>query len=52
MKIADEVMQIKYFKEKRVMEYKRDKTIAKIQEDDAKMAAKAKAERSSKGWFS
>ena len=42
--------QIKYFKEKRVMEYKRDQTIAKIQEDDAKMAAKAKEKRGN--WFS
>ncbi len=45
-------MQIKYFKEKRVMEYKRDQTIAKIAEDDAKMAAKSRADRSSKGFFS
>ncbi|ETN42419.1 uncharacterized protein HMPREF1541_01574 [Cyphellophora europaea CBS 101466] len=42
---------IKYFKEKRVMEWKRDQTIAKIQEDDAKMAAKAKQKRGG-GWFS
>lgn len=44
-------LQIKYFKEKRVMEYNRDQTIARIQQDDAKMAAKAKAERGGKGWF-
>jgi hypothetical protein len=43
--------QIKYFKEKRVMEYKRDMTIAKIAEDDAKEAAKAKQNRGSKGLF-
>ncbi|KIX06904.1 uncharacterized protein Z518_04880 [Rhinocladiella mackenziei CBS 650.93] len=42
---------IKYFKEKRVMEYKRDQTLAKIQEDDAKMVAKAKAERKKGSWF-
>lgn len=43
--------QIKYFKEKRVMEWKRDQTIAKIQEEDAVAAAKAKAKRGG-GWFS
>lgn len=49
-------MQIKYFKEKRVMEYNRDETIKKIQKDDAEMAAKAKADRRKAGggggWFS
>jgi hypothetical protein len=51
--IADfSFLQIKYFKEKRVMEYNRDMTIEKIKKDDAEMAAKAKAERKAKGWFS
>jgi len=47
---------IKYFKEKRVMEYNRDATIEKIKKDDAEMAAKAKADRKKAGggggWFS
>ena len=34
------------------MEYKRDKTIANIAAEDAKMAAKSKADRGSKGFFS
>lgn len=34
------------------MEYNRDMTIEKIKKDDAEMAAKAKAERKAKGWFS
>ncbi|KIW11184.1 hypothetical protein PV08_10484 [Exophiala spinifera] len=42
---------IKYFKEKRVMEYTRDRTLEKIQQDDAKMAAKAKTERRGGSWF-
>lgn len=50
------VLQIKYFKEKRVMEYNRDATIEKIKKDDAEAVAKAKAERrktgGSGGWFS
>ena len=49
------MQQIKYFKEKRVMEYNRDMTLAKIQQDDAEMAAKAKAKRKGGGgggWFS
>jgi hypothetical protein len=33
------------------MEYNRDQTIAKIQADDAQMAAKAKADRKGKGFF-
>jgi hypothetical protein len=49
-------VQIKYFKEKRVMEYNRDATIEKIKKDDAEMAAKAKADRRKAGggggWFS
>lgn len=51
-------MQIKYFKEKRVVDYNRDETIKKIQKDDAEMAAKSRAERrkgsgsGSGGWFS
>jgi cytochrome c oxidase assembly factor 6 len=49
-------LQIKYFKEKRVMEYNRDATIEKIKKDDAEMAAKAKADRRKAGggggWFS
>jgi cytochrome c oxidase assembly factor 6 len=44
--------QIKYFKEKRVMEWKRDQTIAQIQADDAKAVAKAKEKKSAGGWFS
>ena len=48
--------QIKYFKEKRVMEYKRDQTYAQIRKEDAAMAAKSKAEKKEKGgigsWFS
>lgn len=35
-----------------MMEWKRDKTIQKIAEDDAAMAAKAKKDRASKGFFS
>jgi cytochrome c oxidase assembly factor 6 len=49
------VLQIKYFKEKRVMEYNRDATIEKIKRDDAEAAAKANAERrkgGGGGWFS
>ncbi|KAK4942502.1 hypothetical protein LTR10_017798 [Elasticomyces elasticus] len=42
---------IKYFKEKRVMEYNRDQTLARIQQDDAKMAAKAKSDRGKGSWF-
>ncbi|KAI1612361.1 cytochrome oxidase c subunit VIb-domain-containing protein [Exophiala viscosa] len=42
---------IKYFKEKRVMEYNRDQTLARIQQDDAKMAAKSKSERGKGSWF-
>ncbi len=45
------VVQIKYFKEKRVMEYNRDRTLQRIQQDDAKMAAKAKADRKGGSWF-
>lgn len=45
--------QIKYFKEKRVMEWKRDQTIAQIQADDAKAVAKHKEKKGgSGGWFS
>jgi len=55
--------QIKYFKEKRVMDHKRDQTIAKIKQDDADMAAKARRKRGEEkdknkgggggaGWFS
>ncbi|KLJ08517.1 hypothetical protein EMPG_16060 [Blastomyces silverae] len=36
---------VKYFKEKRVMEYKRDQTIAKIKAEDAAMAAESRAGR-------
>ncbi|KAJ9650167.1 hypothetical protein H2198_010515 [Neophaeococcomyces mojaviensis] len=39
---------IKYFKEKRVQDWKRDQTIAQIQKEDAEAAAKA---RSGKKWF-
>lgn len=49
-------VQIKYFKEKRVMEYKRDQTYAQINKEDAEMAARSKAQRKEKGgigsWFS
>ena len=49
-------LQIKYFKEKRVMEYNRDAAIEKIKKDDAEMVAKAKADRRKAGggggWFS
>ncbi|KAH8697038.1 cytochrome oxidase c subunit VIb-domain-containing protein [Talaromyces proteolyticus] len=34
---------VKYFKEKRVMEYNRDQTIARIKEEDAATVAKNKA---------
>jgi cytochrome c oxidase assembly factor 6 len=48
-------VQIKYFKEKRVMEYKRDQTYAQINKEDAEMAARSKAQRKEKGgiggWF-
>jgi len=47
---------IKYFKDKRVMEYKRDQTYAQINKEDAEMAARSKAQRKEKGgissWFS
>lgn len=43
--------QIKYFKEKRVMEYNRDRTIEKIKADDAQMVAKQKSEQKARGWF-
>ncbi|KAJ9504111.1 hypothetical protein LTR99_005960 [Exophiala xenobiotica] len=42
---------IKYFKQKRVMEYDRDRTLQRIQQDDAKMVAKAKADRKGGSWF-
>jgi hypothetical protein len=45
------VFQIKYFKQKRVMEYDRDRTLQRIQQDDAKMVAKAKADRKGGSWF-
>ncbi|PGH21575.1 hypothetical protein AJ80_03135 [Polytolypa hystricis UAMH7299] len=35
---------VKYFKEKRVMEWKRDQTIEKIKREDAEMTARLKAE--------
>ena len=43
------MLQIKYFKEKRVVDYNRDETIKKIQKDDAEMAAKARADRKKSG---
>jgi hypothetical protein len=43
--------QIKYFKEKRVMDYKRDRTLEQIAKEDAAASAKAKAERGGKSWF-
>lgn len=39
-------IQVKYFKEKRVMEYNRDKTIERIQKEDAKKVQELK----SQGW--
>lgn len=42
------VEQIKYFKEKRVMDYKRDQTLQQIQKEDAQAAAAAKKK---KGWL-
>lgn len=33
------------------MEYKRDRTLEKIQQDDAKMVAKAKADRKKTSWL-
>jgi len=42
---------IKYFKEKRVMDHKRDLTLQSIAKEDAAAAAKAKAERGGKSWF-
>jgi len=42
-------VQIKYFKEKRVQDWKRDQTIAQIQKEDAESARKAKEGR--KGFF-
>ncbi len=44
-------VQIKYFKEKRVMEYNRDRTIEKIKADDAQMVAKQKADKKGRGLF-
>jgi cytochrome c oxidase assembly factor 6 len=44
-------LQISYFKEKRVMEYNRDRTIENIKEEDAKMVAKQKAEKKGRGLF-
>lgn len=40
---------IRYFKEKRVMEYNRDRTIERIKADDAQMVAKQKAEKKGRG---
>ncbi|KIY02576.1 uncharacterized protein Z520_01041 [Fonsecaea multimorphosa CBS 102226] len=42
---------IKYFKEKRVVDYKRDRTLEQIAKEDAQAAAKAKSERKGKSWF-
>ncbi|KAL1985125.1 hypothetical protein VTN96DRAFT_8254 [Rasamsonia emersonii] len=36
---------VKYFKEKRVMEYNRDKTIERIKQEDAAKVAELKAQR-------
>ncbi|OAL31442.1 hypothetical protein AYO22_01034 [Fonsecaea multimorphosa] len=44
-------LQIKYFKEKRVVDYKRDRTLEQIAKEDAQAAAKAKSERKGKSWF-
>ncbi len=43
--------QIKYFKEKRVMDFKRDRTLQQIAKEDAVAAAKSKAERGGKSWL-
>lgn len=40
-------MQIKYFKEKRIQDWKRDQTIKQIQKEDAEAARKAKEGRRS-----
>lgn len=39
-------MQVKYFKEKRVMEYNRDQTIERIKKEDASQVQQLK----SQGW--
>lgn len=41
------LQQIKYFKEKRIQDWKRDQTIAQIQKEDAEMARKSKEGRKS-----
>lgn len=41
---ADSHSQVKYFKEKRVMEYNRDKTIERIKQEDAQTVAELKAQ--------
>ncbi|KAK5449613.1 hypothetical protein LTS15_008688 [Exophiala xenobiotica] len=51
IKEDDKARRIKYFKQKRVMEYDRDRTLQRIQQDDAKMVAKAKADRKGGSWF-
>ena len=43
--------QIKYFKEKRVMDYKRDRTLQQIAKEDAAAVAQAKADRKAKSWL-
>lgn len=45
-RFADDDIQIKYFKEKRVVDYKRDLTLKQIQKEDAAAAEKAKNKRS------
>ncbi|RMD42286.1 hypothetical protein DV735_g2825, partial [Chaetothyriales sp. CBS 134920] len=43
---------IKYFKEKRIQDYKRDLAIKQIQEEDAKSLADHKARQKARGWLS
>ena len=44
-------MQIKYFKEKRVMEHRRDRTIERIQKDDAEALERQRGKKSGGGLF-
>lgn len=45
-KATDGCAQVKYFKEKRVMEYNRDRTIERIKKEDAQKVQELKAQ----GW--
>lgn len=44
--ITDELFQVKYFKEKRVMEYNRDRTIERIKKEDAAQVQQLKSQGS------